>query len=42
LFAVQFVIQREFEFNEDGTTTETETVLMQTVLAARVGRKRFL
>ncbi len=32
LFAVKFVIQREFEFDaETGTTTETETVLMQTV-----------
>jgi hypothetical protein len=32
LFAVKFVIQREFEFDEEtGTTTETETVLMQTV-----------
>ena len=32
LFAVKFVIQREFEFDaETGATTETETVLMQTV-----------
>src|SRR5262249_21104976 len=32
LHAVKFVIQREFEFDaETGTTTETETALMQTV-----------
>jgi uncharacterized Zn finger protein len=32
IFAVQFVIQREFQFDEEtGTTTETETVMMQTV-----------
>jgi transposase len=32
LHAVKFVIQREFQFDEEtGTTTETETVLMQTV-----------
>jgi SWIM zinc finger len=32
LYAVKFVIQREFEFDaETGITTETETVLMQTV-----------
>jgi len=32
LFAVKFVIQREFQFDEEtGVTTETQTVLMQTV-----------
>ena len=32
LYAVKFVIQREFQFDEEtGVTTETKTVLMQTV-----------
>jgi len=31
LWAAEIVYQRQFEFNEDGTVTETETVAVQTV-----------